>query len=695
MAAFGESWLISAMIRFTSNGARVMNELGGAALNANKIVDEHTKKVDAATQAWNRFSAASIKAGTVFAGGMFAAGVATIGYGINQAAKLELAMTGVYAATGASIRQQTQLRNLVISLSGQTAQSATTIANEAYMAASSGLNNPNRLISAFPQIAKAADVLWLSTMGTPKAVNPVDATVQMVKLSHLFGAYSGKPLHDMIDFATRLQMVQPDALSKVVTQAKYFVPTAVAAGIDMRHLPESDMAMALSTMGQTGLFGGRGGTGLARYIEYMMKAPVITAHLSKIQRASMIDLGLFDQQGRNRFLDPNGNFELMKSLHYLGTKFDDWAKHGQRSRYLGDIFGAFLQTGGQYAMTMTLPAVRAQQAQNILAMQRIAPAGAAVETLWDKYMHTTVGAWKYFVTNFQNIWLYLFTPMLPDITKLLRDMGYQFGRFGNTLKDNPGLAKHLADLAFALTAFAGIRFVGGGVLWAIELLGAFRGIAPGGRLAAAALKTVDNVLLAGLTQRLVGFGRALGSLTIATTAAGEVTTVATALHALAIAGGAFLASPLGRLIGAAAPLLTGIKISQLQGQYDKADYGAVAGKYGYRYANYIMRTYGAGGLGVSWPSGLGGKPDPNMVFPTGALSPGDYDRLNPQGHQHVVDAIKDGFKSAATNITVTVVDKTTGGVRSLVSSRGNMQSNRYVPKALQLDLASPSLGLDR
>ena len=444
--AFGESWLISVMMRFTSNGARVMNELATGAQAAEA-------KVDRVTAAMTRLRNAS----TMVAGGMALIGAAIEVYGISQAAKLELAMTGVYSATGANARQKTQLFNMVTAISGITAQSATTIANEAYMAASSGLNNPDRLRTAFPQIAKAADVLWLSTMGTPKAVDPTNAAMQMVKLSHLFGAYSGKPLADMVDFTTRLMMVQPDALSKVITQAKYFVPTAIGAGVDLHNIPSSDLAIALASMGQTGLLQGRGGTGLARFIEYMMKAPTLTAHLSKNQRASMIDLGLFDGSGRNQFLDAHGNFELGKSMHYLGTVFDRWAKAGERGRFIQDVFGAFLEQGGRYVETMTLPAVRAQQAQNRIAMQRIAPSGRAVETLWEKYMHTTTGAWKYFVTNFQNIWICTFTPILPQVTAMLRGLGDALGSVGGVSEGQSGLCvghrlrTHMGDRVVRVT----------------------------------------------------------------------------------------------------------------------------------------------------------------------------------------------------------------------------------------------------
>jgi hypothetical protein len=633
--AFGESWLISVMMRFTSNGARVMNEMATAAQTAET-------RVDRVTAAMTRLRDAS----TMAAGGIALIGAAIDVYGVTKAAQLELALTGLYSATGANSKQQTQLRNMVLGISGITAQDAVTIANEAYMVASSGLNKPDRLRTAFPQIAKAADVLWLSTMGTPKAVNPVDAAVQMTKLAHLFGAYYGKPLHDMVDFSTRLMMVQPDALSKVVTQAKYFVPTAIGAGVDLHNIPASDLAMALASMGQTGLLQSRGGTGLARYIEYMMKAPVMTAHLSKNARNSMVDLGLFDAQGRNRFLDAHGNFELGASLHYLGEKFDLWAKEGQRSRFIQDVFGAFLEQGGRFVETMTLPQVRAQQAQNVIAMQRIAPPGKAVDTLWDRYMHTTVGAWKYFVTNFQNLWIYTFTPMLPQVTQMLRSMGDALGAVGKWMNAHPGTATGIADLITWVTGLSALRF---GVGMAVKFAGiagffkAMEGLS-GVEIAA---RSLDQLLMAGLGSKILGFGIKLAGLGgSATTAATGVNALGTSLTTLAGASTAALGlTALGGAIGVIA--------------------SAVAFWAGI--ANNLRDT------------GMRAKQDQWAIW-------GANSGVAPPGVRQV-----DMFGRP---ITIVIEDKTSGGgITSKLKSMGNTFVNAKSPRVFSLDLASPSLGL--
>jgi hypothetical protein len=708
----------------TSNSAQVMNEIANVTGSANARIDAHTRKVNEATAAWERFNLATSRAGTMFAGGGALAGIAAMTYGVNVAAKLQLAMQGVYASTGTAKNpmMQKKLFDMVVSTSGMTAQDATTIAKELSMVASSGLNDPTRLMKAFPQIAKAADVLWLSTMGTPKAVDPVEAATQMNKLSHLFGAYYGQPLHNMLDAIVRLQMVQPDALAKVVTQAKYFVPTAIAAGVDMKNLPQSDLITMLASMGQTGLMQGRGGTGLARYIEYFEKAPTLTAHLSKIQRASMIDLGLFDSSGRNKFLDSSGNFELGASMHYLGQKYDEMIKSGHRAQFLADLYGAFLQQGGQFASTMLLPQVRAQRQQNILGMQRIAPPGSAVEALWYQYMHTTVGAWQYFTTNFKNIWIYTFTPMLPDVTAALRGMGYEFGRFGNTLKDNPEMAADLAHIVEGITAFAAARAALGGALWLVELAAGIKGLGPGLTGATKAFRILDSFLLAGVGKRVLGLAMDIAKLEIARDAAGNVTDVALALKALSIAGGSFMLSPLGRLVtgalgmsktiagvtggvgGRLGPIaafagegLSALFISLEVERYGKlwaADWQKVANKLGPPYANMIFS--GGYELDLNKPFQFG--PGLKGQVP---LSAQDFYIMHPDSLHKLDKAqletiFKNGWRDALrenpVEVKISITDRTSAGIRSAVSSRGNIQTSRYAPHVLQTDLAHPPIG---
>ncbi len=191
------------------------------------------------------------------------------------AAQLERALTSVGIATNSNSQAARQrYAALAFRTSGITAQDVNTIAGEMAMAATSGLNDPAKLNDAFTRIAKAADVLWMS----PKHINPIQSVQQMSTLAHLFGVYSGAPLQHMIDRSAQMMFVQPEALSKLVTQGTAFIGSAHAAGVS-----EEDIFKQAMTMGQTGFLSGRGGSGIARVIEYLSGAATMTGHLSKLQ----------------------------------------------------------------------------------------------------------------------------------------------------------------------------------------------------------------------------------------------------------------------------------------------------------------------------------------------------------------------------------------------------------------------------
>ena len=416
------------------------------------------------TRAMDRMAQQAMRTRAMVSGAFAVGGAAAIVAGINQAAKFEQAMVSVRIATGATADEFDRFRRLVIGTSNVTAQSSVTIAGELAAAASAGLNNPARLRAAFPQLARAADVMWLG----PKHLDPTESVTDLSKLSHLFAAYSGKPLHSMIDAATRLMYTQPETLSKLINQGKLFIPMALGAGVDMNSIFTEAM-----TMGQTGLLSGRGGAGLARYIQYMVGGATLTSHLSKARRAALLDLGMFDSSGHNKFIDSAGKFELEPSLQYLAQK----RKTMLPSDFIRDVFSAFLQQGGYYVSAVTRDAVMKQRPLNAAAMARIAPPGEAVETAWKQYMHTTIGAWRLFVTNFGNLATAVFLPTLPAITAALTAMAGGLGLLNTYFMSNP-----VAAWAAALTAVGGVaglaiysaanvwRLIGRSLRWAPPLV---------------------------------------------------------------------------------------------------------------------------------------------------------------------------------------------------------------------------------
>ncbi len=433
MASFG-SWVVESIIKFSTNGPEVMARLSAATNAATTQVGRLTGAVDAQTVSLMRNQLAAEKAALAhtkfmakLAGGAALVGAATIGIGLDEAAKLQSALLSVKIATGSG-----QWRGLATQVSSQTAQSATTIAQELAKAASSGLTNPAQLRAAFPQIARAADVLYLG----PKHLDPVTAGGQLAQLAHLFGAYHGKALSTMLNKAVALSYVQPEALNRVIMQGKMFIPLALSAGVST-----NDIWSQLLTMGQTGFLRGRGGAGIAMIIRYLSGATNITAHMSAARRLALYQLGMFDAAGNLKYKTASGGLELgaaMEHLYRERTKFSPTA-------FVGMLLNAFGQQGGRYAAAVMPPAVHEQAAVNIQRMDAI----GNVTKLFNQYMSTFAGKFSLFTTNIKTILTDIFYPLLPGFTSFVGALADQTGRLANFLAQN----KQLAELI-------GVAFVG-------------------------------------------------------------------------------------------------------------------------------------------------------------------------------------------------------------------------------------------
>lgn len=458
---FGD-WIIGVYLRFSTDGPVTMARLSAASQAANAQLLRQQGLIDANTAAMLRYQRQiemvrlqQIRLGTVMAGGIALGGIALSVAGIDQAAQLQKAMVAVGIATNTPDRQMQKFYEMAMGVSDVTAQSMATIGNEMATAASSGLKLQSQLLSAFPLIARAADVMWLS----PKHVDPVDAVQQLTQLTHLFGAYQGPLFTHMLNRATQLMFAQPEGIQRMLMQGKYFIPMAMQAGV-----PEDDVFRVMMSMGQTGLGRGRGGTGVRSLIEYLLGAATETGHLSMAQHLAMgagvagrPGLNLLGPDGRLRgeFEDKHGNLLLGKVLAFLERE----RTHFRPADFANDLTNAFLQQGGLVAGTLLLPQVYAQTQRNWQVLEH----QDDIEGMWKRYRNTTAFAWPAFVTNFQNVLAAIFLPTLPTVTKDLQGMAQWLGSINQNLMHNQDEAKEWADAIVGVTGWAAARW-GIGVL---------------------------------------------------------------------------------------------------------------------------------------------------------------------------------------------------------------------------------------
>jgi TP901 family phage tail tape measure protein len=520
------SWMVENLVRINVVGLQNLERMSGAASAADVRFARLTGQISSQEAAWLRYRRQVDAAResqqamlTTAAFGTFVVLGAALAYAVKGASDLQTAITGVQIATNQlNPAAGDAYARLAIKVSSQTAQDAVTIAQELATAATSGLNDPRKLKEGFPRIAKAADVLWMS----PKHTDPIESVRIMSQLAHLFGVYEGAPLQHMLDRAVEMQFVQPEAIQQLVTQGRLFLPSAMSAGVS-----EQDIWKQAMTMGQTGFLRSRGGSGLANIIEALAGATAITGHLSKAQRKAMGQLGLEGPNGLldSRFHDAKGDLLLQKVVDHLEAVRQNTAP----TTFLAEVTNAFQKQGGRYMSDILIPRIYQKAQQNWESMNKM----GGVDKMWGQYTHNFRYQWNVFTTNLENLFRVVALPMLPGLTSFIGAFGAALGWLVSVLADHPTVAGTLGYLTLGLVTFLGVVSAVGGITQALRFPNAF-------------------LLTIGPIRALVG---AISALQIGESAAGETYTVAQALRALAGAGAAFMASPLGMLISAAGVML--------------------------------------------------------------------------------------------------------------------------------------------
>lgn len=454
------AWRVAVVITGSNLAGPAFGSLSSQAAGANQKIN--------ATKA----SIMSLRAAALAS---FAAiGAAMIRDGVDAAAQLQIAMTNVGNATGATRTQLEGLRQTVLSVSGATAQSAVTIAQEMAQFARSSAFTPAQIQQLFPLVARFADVQFLA-----RNADPTQSVKLGVQMAHYFKAWDPTSMGVMLDELNRLMNVQGEDMSAVVRQARYFVPMATSLGLSTEQIMQY-----LALMGQTGFLLGRGGTGMERALLGAINAPALTAHMQAFKSASLLALGMVDASGKPTYLTAGGglNFsELMTGLLAAREKFGaaDFA------RMVYSIFGA---QGQQLLMTLADPRVSGPHGQ----LDKIRAAMNRQQSIVDQqaaFMNTLWGAWRQFVTNWQNISISVFYPTLPALTHGFKFLAVELGNVVGFLTSHPNLGIGIAVTAFAMVAAAaaGAAITTWQLILAIRALsaaevgGAAGGAAAGGR----------------------------------------------------------------------------------------------------------------------------------------------------------------------------------------------------------------------
>jgi TP901 family phage tail tape measure protein len=524
------NWIVGIALKFESNGLVTMQRLASATGAANEQLARQQGLIDRNTAAMMRYQrrieeirAKQARMGTMFAGGGALVGGAALAFSVDEAAKLQRAMTGVTLATGANDAQRKMLQAMVLETSGATAQSAVTIANELQKAATVAFKDPNQLKAMFPQMARYADVRYMASGGK---TDPTETIEQMSQFAHFFQAYTPEKMKKMLDDTARLQFTTNAQLNQLVTQGKYFIPNAVKMGVD-----ENTIFQYLAVMAQNGFLQGKGGTAMNNLVLNAM-AVTPSAELATAKRQGLRDLDLRDKDGSFKYLTKDGQLSLIPMIEHLRTMRELMEKADRRNggaNWLHDIQAVFAKEAQRLVSIVADKTTQEQMTRNQAAFNRI----PGVEGQWEAYAKDFFYQWNAFTTNLRNVAAVIALPELPHLTAWLTDLNTRLTNLVGFLAANPDVAKRIFETGVAITGAFGLRFVLG-IAGAIGALNRFSGAmesfaakadlaalatgagAAGGAGAAKATGglwgMIDNIIFGGLGSALVTGGAKFASM---------------------------------------------------------------------------------------------------------------------------------------------------------------------------------------
>lgn len=443
------AWTVGVFLNFTTNGPVTMQRLASNTAMANAQLQKQLGLINSNALAMQRYRArmdelwmSAQRFGTRVAGFSALAGGAAIAYSLKQAGELQNAMIGVASTTHATAAQYASLQGLVIQQSGILAQSTTTLARELQTVAQTAFPRTADLSRMFPLIARYADDRMMTS-----GEDPIAAATGAAQLAHLMQAFKPGAMSTMLDQLMQMQMVTHATTSQLVTQGKYFMPSAVAAGVST-----SDIMDQLTLMAQGGFMSGRGGTALKNIILAASSAPLITSFATAIRYGQMHALGLTGAD--NRLLPQFRNASGGLMLDAFELHLNAMRHRMSQADYQRAITSSFGQGATPFLMFATSDAAIHQlqitrQARNLVG---------GVMDVWNKFQNGFLYQWRTFTTNLQNTFTALGLPWLGSATNNLKAINTFLANLNNTLTAHPQMARALGIVIGAFTTLAAIRF---------------------------------------------------------------------------------------------------------------------------------------------------------------------------------------------------------------------------------------------
>jgi|GEM_PF-4887160 len=520
------SWTVGVFLNFTGNGAVTMQRLASQTSLANAqlmrqqgLIDKNALAMQRYTASVNEHATAMLRLRTRAMAGAAISGLAVMGFGVGEAAKLQMTMIGVKNATGASATQMERLRQAAFDLGDQTGVSVNQAAKlMAIIArASGGLFTTGHTF----HIAKFLDMLprignYAMLQHYIRGTSYESAAESGVKLAHLFGAYYGKKADAAFDLFTRLSESMPDTMAKAATQFAYFEPQLRPLGVDAM---TSVGLMAL--LSRYGMGSGKGGTSVAALFRQAMAPLQLTTHAQKVKLQYLEQMGLVDSRGHSLFFTDK-KADALGFLDQLAL----YAHHVGRSR-ASQVFNSVFGSRGSRLSNLTqdsqflsmLSLIRQFMSRSDISQAN--QAGLVHQGL----LFQAGRAWA----DFTSLFAELAHPWLDSLTALSKGIGDALHGAQAWLHRHHAIEKGVGEIVATFTGLSSLGAAIGGLTLLSRGLGVLGLISSGTAGLAGFLRILDLVFAGGMIGRLMQFGRVL---TLFALMNPEITGIAIAIAAL-------------------------------------------------------------------------------------------------------------------------------------------------------------------
>lgn len=354
-----------------------------------------------------------------------------------RAGDLQVAMTGVQLATGATTAQMAALHTTLVAIGLRNQMSVTDAARVALAETHAGITDPAQLQATVRSIANFAEVQHIQ-----KGTNRTESATTAVEYAHLFGAYTPQLLNPLVNVFSKALTHTPVTAPEFVTMVSQFAGATrglYGTGTGNKLRLESDDTLMGVLLGQLGQ-ASRGGTQFSSALMRLASAKLGTAAYRGEQK--------IEQAGGGSIFNRDGTFVGDKA--FLGILQTAARTIGNPLKMASINKDAFGTVGGRLMGLLEDPSAGQRWTQNQATFNRL----PSLDQQQAAYNATAEGQSQQWHKNVSTIVTDFGTYLLPALTMVRQALVGITGTIAQFVAAHPRVLQIAAGFALLATATA-------------------------------------------------------------------------------------------------------------------------------------------------------------------------------------------------------------------------------------------------